>query len=271
MPRYALITVTYNSAEALTRYWAEYVPQEDCDWIVVDNASTDSTAEAARMLGAKVVQLTKNIGFGRANNIGFAQTNAAFVGFVNPDVTVQLQDLQSLEAAAKRTRGVVAPQLVNPDGTLQPNGRGYPFLVYKILNRFRSNEFGDYRILSEVDDVPVVWLMGAAVFARRSIWEKLGPWDERFFVYYEDSDLGLRGRLSGVPSTLVGAVRWVHGWARETSTFSLRPWLLELTSMRIFYCRYPHLLSLMPRLTTRKLRLRDAERFHRLPHREVES
>ncbi|MFE1645846.1 glycosyltransferase [Microbacterium sp. P01] len=244
-PTWSLITVTYNSAEALREYWAGYEPASDVEWIVVDNASTDDSAAVARELGARVIALPENLGFGGANNVGFRSSSSQYVGFVNPDVSVRPGSLLPLQNVIDSTGGLVAPQLVNPDGTPQPNGRGYPFLAEKLRNRLGSDDAASTyrRFASAGEDLPVVWFMGAAVLGTRAHFEMLGPWDERFFVYYEDSDLGLRAAASGIPRIVSGKITWVHGWARETTRFEWAPWRREIPSMAKFYSRYPRLLS----------------------------
>ena len=253
--RWALITVTYNSSADLRRFWSNLQLNRDLEWVVVDNNSTDDSVAVARDLGARVIGLPKNIGFGAANNVGFAASDSRYVGFVNPDITVVPDDLRPLEAVIDETGGIVAPQLTDPDGTPQPNGRGYPFLLEKVRNRLELNAKGSaYRRFAPAgEDIAVVWFMGAAVLGQRSQLDQLGPWDERFFVYYEDSDLGLRAARLGLPRTVTGSVRWIHGWARETTAFRWTPWKLEFPSMAKFYLRYPYLLSPLPRTTAHHL------------------
>lgn len=238
----SLITVTFNSASTLSTFWGGYRGNSDTEWIVVDNASTDETAEVAAALGARVISLQENLGFGRANNIGFELARGNFLGFVNPDVTVDIDDLPLLSDLAAQHQAMIAPQLLNPDLSPQPNGRGYPLLSAKLRNRLRGDD--DEYLLSPPPDSErtVCWVMGAAVFAHRSVFEALGPWDPGFFIYYEDADIGLRGWRNGAPTYITSRASWVHGWARETTEFRFQPWRREIASMTKFYSRYPELL-----------------------------
>lgn len=242
---WALITVTYNSSKDLRQFWSDTDFSSDITWVVVDNNSSDDSAEVARALGARVIELPVNIGFGSANNVGHRATESKYVGYINPDVRVRAGDLAGLAEVIDATRGLVSPQLTDPNGDLQPNGRGYPYLLEKVRNRLeRSSTQSGYRLLAASnEELPVIWFMGAAVLGDRAQLSVLGPWDERFFVYYEDSDLGLRARAAGMPSTISGRHRWVHGWARETAKPSLKAWKLEIPSMIKFYSRYPKLLG----------------------------
>ncbi|MBO0980997.1 glycosyltransferase [Microbacterium sp. SD291] len=247
MPEWSLITVSYNSANDLLRFWKDFAHHDGVEWIVVDNCSGDDSVEVARRLGARVIPLVENLGFGAANNVGFRASRGEYVAFVNPDVTADAVDLGSLrEHLAKHPLDLVSPQLVNGDGTDQPNGRGLPYLAYKIANRLKPEKLvGTYlRIADGPDVVECDWVMGAVVAGARERLAVLGPWDTRFFVYYEDSDLGLRNHRAGGRSVVLGSVRWLHGWARETTTASASAWRREIPSMVKFYLRYPRLLAI---------------------------
>jgi GT2 family glycosyltransferase len=80
--------------------------------------------------------------------------------------------------------------------------------------------------------------MGAAIAGKKSTFTSLGGWDEKFFLYYEDSDICYRANALGLPITVIGDCRWVHGWARETKGINLRAWRYELKSMLRFYRIY---------------------------------
>lgn len=252
---WTLITVTYNSRSDLERFWnPEKVSTGGFNWIVVDNNSHDGSAECARELGASVIKLPENRGFGAANNVGFREANDQYIGFVNPDVNVASKTLPRLLKLAD-TGVLIAPQLLSVDGVAQPNGRGRARLSWKLGNRLNAKRYmGTYlRTAGPEQVLEVDWVMGAVVLGRRDTWQKLttgpGPWDEAYFVYYEDSDLGERCKASEVRCVLDGTSRWIHGWARETTMPKLKPWILEFRSMRVFYGRYPSLL--MPRSPSR--------------------
>lgn len=239
----SLITVTYNNADTLRSSWSGVKLPPYVEWIVVDNASSDDSVATAESLGATVIRVGENRGFSAANNIGLARASGEFIGFVNPDVTVDLEGLPSLAEVARDRAALVAPQLLNPDQTEQPNGRGYPLLTAKVRNRLRGDD-PRYLLRSENGQPrPVCWVMGAAVFGTRESIDRIGGWDPHFFLYYEDKDICLRAWGAGIAVYLVPEVRWVHGWARDTTSFRLAPWRREIASMAKFYARYPEFLG----------------------------
>lgn len=238
-----LITVTYNSAATLTRFWSQWRP-ENARWIVVDNASTDGSADVAAGLGAEVIRLSENLGFSTANNIGLARTESEYVGFLNPDVTVGAEDLGRIVRHVEAVGGIAAPQLFDPAGGVQPNGRGRPTLFAKLRNRLVESNPRYHLVAGDGELRHVDWLMGAAVFTRTRDMRALGGWDEDFFIYYEDADLGLRARAHGLPVTVCGCSRAIHGWARDTSKLAVGPWKHEFRAAKTFYCKHPRLLRL---------------------------
>ncbi len=177
---WSVVTVTYNSSATLQRFWDEDRPAE-VEWIVVDNGSTDDSVAVARRLGARVVALGRNVGFSAANNIGLADAEGKYTAFLNPDVRARWQDLPALAQAIDHFGGLVSPQLVNGDGSLQPNGRGAPMLLSKVIHRLAPERQSDgYQIVAADDQTKYAfWLMGAAVMGRTDTLRTLRGWSER--------------------------------------------------------------------------------------------
>jgi N-acetylglucosaminyl-diphospho-decaprenol L-rhamnosyltransferase len=251
---WTVITVTYNSARTLERCWS--AQDRGFEWVVVDNHSQDDSVAVARRLGARVVELPGNIGFSRANNIAVGQTDRPYVLFANPDLEVRADGLAPLAAHLDRHGGLVAPQLVNPDGTTQPNGRGFPYVTAKLGNRRLwpfSKLHADYRILVEPGQARwVSWFIGAASAVRREDLTRIGGWNERFFIYYEDAEICLRAWRHGLPSAVLGDVRWVHHWSRATNQLRWsRAHTLEIRAARIFYGMYPEFVLGVPAVSRR--------------------
>ncbi|MFD6446566.1 glycosyltransferase family 2 protein [Promicromonospora sp. NPDC060204] len=242
----SLITVSYNSARALERFWAghRFVPYE---WTVVDNGSSDDSREVARRLGAQVVALDSNQGFSAANNVGASATDGEVLIFCNPDVTVTPDGIATLADQVRQTGGIVAPQLVNADGSLQENGRGIPYLHRKVRHLLGWDDPGYVRLAKASEVIDVAWVMGAALAITREDFLRIGGWDPGYFLYYEDHDLGLRMRSAGLPVRINGDVRWAHGWRRETRrNLTVAAWRNEFRSAARFYRQHPYCLVPLP-------------------------
>lgn len=245
VPSVSLVTVSHNNAAELEHFWREW-PADAAEWVVVDNASTDGSATVARAHGAQVIELKKNVGFSAGNNLGAAQASGRVLGFVNPDLTVTREGIEALARRVTTEGAIVAPQLVNPDRTLQENGRNTPYAVRKLAHMFAPSSKTNRRYVRYVEDgvERVVWVMGAAMFISAEAFDEVGGWDDGYFIYYEDSDICLRALNAGVSTLVDGNVRWVHGWARETKGVrSLSVWKHELRSAARFYRRHPNCIA----------------------------
>jgi GT2 family glycosyltransferase len=179
-----------------------------------------------------------------------------YVLFANPDLVVDPGGLDRLRAHLDAFGGLAAPQLLSPGGAPQPNGRGFPYVTAKLGNRRLwplSRLHSGYRILAGPGEALwVPWVMGAAVAARRADFLRLGGWNERFFLYYEDAEVCLRAWRSGQPVALVGDVRWTHHWGRATNTLRWsRAHTRELAAARTFYSMFPEFVAGLPRARRR--------------------
>lgn len=167
--------------------------------IVVDNASTDDTADYLKKMQAaqvKPIFNDVNMGFVEACNIGAAAADGDFVLFLNNDTEVQPRWLSSLVELmdARSDCGAVGSKLVYPDGTLQEAGG----IIFSDANGWNYGRNGDpadprYNFVREVD-----YCSGASLMVRKSLWDKIGGFDHQYApAYYEDTDLCFSIRKEG--------------------------------------------------------------------------
>ena len=185
-----VVVVTYNSAEHLGSA-LEPLPS-GTRVIVVDNASTDGSAEVARRLGAEVVQNPVNAGFAAAANQGVALGDAELVLFLNPDAHI---DADTLDRLGRRldddpSLAVVAPRLHHDDGREQRVSWPFP----SAGGAWRE-ALGLHRLVTGSPDPGFV--IGACFLVRRSVFESLGGFDNRFWLYGEEAELCRRARERG--------------------------------------------------------------------------
>jgi N-acetylglucosaminyl-diphospho-decaprenol L-rhamnosyltransferase len=177
--------------------------------VVVDNDSTDAddlrvVAEGA---GARFLELGENLGYGAAVNRAVAtlDPDVRWVLVSNPDVVLGPGALDRLVATAETDPaiGAVGPRLLEPDGEVYPSARLVPSLRTGLGHAAFANVWPGnpwtrrYRQDGEHDGRrDAGWLSGACVLVRRDVFERLGGFDEGYFMYFEDVDLGWRiGRL----------------------------------------------------------------------------
>lgn len=213
--------------------------------IVVDNASSDGSAGAARRAGADLVlENDRNVGFARAVNQGLEACAAEYVLLLNPDAVVTGDALSPLVECLVEDEGVAmaGPLLVTPDGEVIVGGRRFSTAANRLLwhlplpwrpqwstPEYRA-ELGGPALQHPV---PVDYLWGAALLCRRSFLQAIGGLDEGFFLYSEDEDLGRGARQLGWRSMLVpeAMVRHVGGASSRDETLAQAR--IEMSNMRL--------------------------------------
>ena len=184
-----VVVVTYNSAKELPELFEALGGAAPVT--VVDNASTDDSADVAEAHGAKVVRGTVNAGFGAGCNRGAKLGSADYLLFLNPDARIERPDLEQLVAAFDRNPdfAIGSPQLSLADG--RPQRVVWPFPTARDgwaealgVERLFPNHRADF-------------VVGACLFVRRSAFEAVGGFDERIWLYGEETDLCRRLRDAG--------------------------------------------------------------------------
>ncbi len=224
----ALVTVTHNSApelEGLLRSHQQHLP--GVPLIVVDAGSDDDSVEIARRYEtADVVPLEQNVGFGRGCNDGLRAVRAPVSVLINPDVEFVDDSLLLLAAEAVRTdrpERVLAPLVLYPSGARQDSVHPAPTSPADLLRSLVPPAAVPGRLgiplapWRAVRPRRVGWAVGCALVARTATFRRLGPFEERFFLYGEDLDLGLKAREAGVETWFWPQARVVHHRAASTA------------------------------------------------------
>lgn len=211
IPDLSVLVVTHNGqakAMATLRSAISAAGSIDVEWIVVDNGSTDGTADAIECAFPDVSLIrSHNRGFAAGNNIGLGQARGRYMLLLNPDVEIVAGDLAGLIAAmdARPEVGLAGVMHRAPNGQLQHSIRRFPSVlrdtgealfaarwpIFSTLQELETRE-GEYGREHSVD-----WMSGAFLIARREAVEAVGHLDERFFLYSEETDWCYRFWRSG--------------------------------------------------------------------------
>ena len=249
----AVVIVTHNSKRdtvELLRSLRDDPLYPTWEIVVVDNDSRDGTDAALREEFGEValVRNTPQRGFAGAANQGFRLTSAPAVAVINPDCVVRPGILEALRQVLIRDEriGAVGPLIRSPSGSVQRHGMFRPtpltalivllrLTEVPLLRREANRYYGDH-LRGEPADVDQ--LTGALLMLRRAALDDVGLFDERFFLYCEDVDWGLRARAAGWRLVFAPEVAVHH--AKAVAAKARGAWAIRTyhRSMRAFYLKH---------------------------------
>jgi N-acetylglucosaminyl-diphospho-decaprenol L-rhamnosyltransferase len=217
--RVTIITVTYNAteeaiawADALARARRQLEPaaQDQLTVIAVDNASPDGTAAALRRHApwVDVIDMGSNAGFAAACNRGAQRAGRAdLIVFINPDVTIGEEFVRTVMAIGwDRSVAAIGPHVIGRDGLTEQSARRFPrastglvgrtTLLTRLLPRLAEGR----ELLAEpgAGARDVDWVSGACIVISGDAWNRVGPFDDGYWMYWEDADWCKRARDAGL-------------------------------------------------------------------------
>jgi N-acetylglucosaminyl-diphospho-decaprenol L-rhamnosyltransferase len=251
--RISVVIVSHNSASVLGACldsFSRFLPS-DTEVVVVDNASADSSIDIAGARGISVLAGDVNLGFGAACNLGVAHTSGDWILISNPDIVIDAYDSSLLEAVARDLSvGAIAfdtqevgldslreasAQPAHASGALRPFPHWWSGILTLAWGRILPASSGDilHFLISE-SPRRGLWASGALMAVPRSVWDAVGGFDQRFFLYFEDVDFSRRilqaGYSIGASSAL--QARHAHGGSSGkrdpalTSSHEAAGWLM---------------------------------------------
>uniref|UniRef100_A0A832G805 Glycosyltransferase n=1 Tax=Ignavibacterium album TaxID=591197 RepID=A0A832G805_9BACT len=247
----SIIIVNYNVKEFLKNllHSIQKASQHlSIEIIVVDNASDDGSVEMIREKFPDVVLIAneKNLGFGKANNIGLKKAQGKYILLINPDTLVAedtfIKLIEFFETHPEA--GLAGCKILNPDGTLQlACRRSFPgpwtsfTKVTGLSSLFpKSKLFARYNLtyLDENQTYEVDAISGSFMMLRKEVYEKVGGFDEQFFMYGEDLDLCYRIQKAGYKIFYVHTTQIIHYKGESTKRSSLDETKVFYNAMHLF-------------------------------------
>ncbi len=207
----------------------------DAEIIVVDNASSDGSYEvAASFPGVQVIACKRNLGYGRANNIGLRRARGQHLLILNPDTVPQAHSIERLVAFQRACPQacIVSPRLLNSDGSVQEAAFRFPTLAMASLDLFplpriipgrlrrklyTSTLNGRYPNERRADSpFKIDHPLGACILISRTAYAQAGGFDPRIFMYAEEIDLAMRYAQHGWECWQVPQAEVVHLGGQST-------------------------------------------------------
>lgn len=219
--------------------------------IVVDNASGDGSVEMVRaeFPAVRLIANQANRGYTGGNNDGIAAATGRYVMILNPDTRVLNDALAAMVAYADAHPdvGVVGPQLLNPDGSVQSSRRRFPTLMTGLFESTWLQPLAPrdvlrrYYVLDQPDDAiqEVDWLFGACFLVRRQVIQQVGVLDEGFFMYSEEMDWCRRIRQAGWKVVYLPEAQVIHYGGKSSDQVAAQRHIYFQTS-KVRYFRKHH-------------------------------
>jgi GT2 family glycosyltransferase len=239
----SIIIVTFNSASCISACLSSvklYVTSLNYEVIVVDNNSSDDTANlVSAFTEVRLVRNQTNEGFAAANNFGLKIAKGKDVLILNPDMVLSANtQLHRATCFLEKNPnvGLVSTRLFYEDGTIQESARRFPspsiFLIRglkmeKFFCRFSFYRSKFFNAPSEQEPIEVDWVIGAFMLTKKETMERIGGFDRKYFMYYEDADLCLKLRRQGFKILYLPHLSAIHSYKRESAKplFSKLKWI----------------------------------------------
>jgi N-acetylglucosaminyl-diphospho-decaprenol L-rhamnosyltransferase len=222
----SVVIVNWNSAEytisCVSSIEAETKDLE-FELIVIDNASADDSCRIIqeRCPSVKLVRSSQNVGFARANNLGFLHSSGRILLFLNPDTELQNPAINLMYACLNSSPdiGVLGCRLLNPDLSVQTSCiQSFPTILNQVADtellrqHFPRLKLWGMRPLLDNREEPVAVeaVSGACQMIRREVFEKVGLFSMDYFMYMEDLDLCYKVREIGEKVCYLGSATIVH-------------------------------------------------------------
>lgn len=255
------IVVTYNSAENIIPCLKALLSETDSiggETLVFDNNSNDDTVEVIKngFPEIKLFKSDKNLGFGEANNRAVEMVSGKCILFANPDMILDSGALKILfETFQSQTLvGAVVARLHNATGSFQPTCRNFPnfynifFSRGSVLNhKFLPPKTGATYTLGDFDEITKVPAASAAcMLMDKLFFQEIGGFDNRFFLFMEDTDLSLRIKQTGKSIYFVPKAGGLHYWGKGSSISLIRrSWYHHVSVWKYYLKHHPNGFSLL--------------------------
>ncbi|MCE1274992.1 MAG: glycosyltransferase family 2 protein [Chlorobiales bacterium] len=236
----SVIIVSYNTRDILKQCLESlfmHTQGLEMEVFVVDNDSHDGSASMVKneFPEVRLIANRENMGFAAANNQAFSLVRGRYIVLLNPDAFVKpasiANGLKFMDATPDC--GLCGGKVLSPEGRLEPSARRFPSPLSKLFTLaglsakfpdstlFNRHEFGGF---AHDKPIEVDWVPGTFSIVRKEMLDSIGGFDNRFYIYYEETDLCLRAKKAGwkiyyIPDAAVTHIGGASSKTRKDKTF----------------------------------------------------
>lgn len=246
----SIVIVSYNAPKHLEiclDSCQEALKNCEGEIIVVDNNSSEIDFASLKKIYPTIKYLlqTENLGFAKANNIGVENALGDYILILNPDTIIPEDIFPKLIDfhQSKDKIGLVGVRLIDTNGNFHPESkRNIPTAknsfskLFKRLNKSTSNNY--YKLeVDESETAPCEILVGAFMFTTKQIYQEIGGFDARYFMYGEDIDISYSAELAGYTNYYKGDITVLH-YKGESTKRDKKYFKIFFEAMMIFLAKY---------------------------------
>jgi N-acetylglucosaminyl-diphospho-decaprenol L-rhamnosyltransferase len=220
----SIILVNYNGQEFLEKCLdsiRQFVDFQVCEVIIIDNCSGDDSIPIIQRQfpSFKLICSPVNLGFGKANNLAVQYSQGDYLLFLNTDTILTENISQILLAYLQQHQdvGIISPKIVFQDGSYQLSCGSLPNIVVEFIDKIRygldekwHHIFAAFYSKQHSNVKEMGWLTGACLMMRRDLFDRVGGFDESFFMYFEDKDICKRVHEIGLKVVYYPETSLIH-------------------------------------------------------------
>lgn len=248
----SIVIVSFNTKTLLKQTIRSISKKADWEMIVVDNSSSDGSIAMLKhdFPEVKVITNRANVGFAKANNQGIAMSTGESILLLNSDTIVYKDALENLLRHMENHPevGIASGQLLNPDGSIQPQGGYLPGLLNIAFWMLFLDDLplvGKHLLPYHVNEKAVFtrermigWVGGTAMMIRRAVIEKAGTLDEEIFMYAEDVEFCMRAQQEGFKVSITPEAKILHYGQQSSGGAPAAAWLGEYRGLMYIFRKH---------------------------------
>lgn len=270
-PRVSALIASYNTRDLTLEAIGSVIHEPETEVIVVDNASTDGSADAIgrQFPAVRLIRSEQNLGFAGGINLAAEMATGSNLLVLNSDARLCPGALSTMLALVDRMprAALVGPALAYPDGRPQPSAFHFPGLVQVTLDLFPIARLMDSRINGRIHATSPMRIdhpLGACMLIRGLAWRDIGPLDAAYFMYLEEVDWCRRASRRGWQVWYEPRARAIHHGGASTSQWAeamfVQKWRSRLRYYEVFHgTTYNRVVRMLVRLGLRRAGLADID------------